>query len=574
MSDSTSVLKKASALDISPEFDTYSRVILHVGKDNAGNEIVYTAGDESGRTIEVSNPWGTQQMANNLLASLQSRRFQYQPYDAVDAQVDPSAELGDGLSISDVYSGLYVQNTTFSSLMTSDIAAPTDEEIDHEFPYETETERTFSRESAYTRSQIKITNDSITAEVARASNAEGSLSSRITQTAESITAEVTRATAAEGNLGTRITQTANSVTAEITNRTNADTALSNRISATASDLTVEIQNRTNADTSLSSRITANATAISARVTQTGGNRSSFGWELLATGFKLSSGGTDVFVVNSSGATVKGTITATSGYIGNGSSGFTIGSRAIYNGVTSLSDTTHSGIYLGTDGINLGQGKFKVTSAGALTATNATISGKVTATSGAIGGFTIGSASIYNGMTSYSDTAHNGVYVGTNGIALGGGKFKVDSSGNVTASSITINGGSVYASSIKTDYVNGFGGSFNGGGISSRSIGRSSIKKNTISKEELESAIGVDIDKGIDAYNWVTTVWHGNREISAERVYTSILQFNNKNCSWTTLNYSKGATGHRSHVDIPGYGTVYYVATVTNDYGSLRVMTGN
>ena len=572
MSDSTSVLKKASALDISPEFDTYSRVILHVGKDNAGNEIVYTAGDESGRTIEVSNPWGTQQMANNLLASLQSRRFQYQPYDAVDAQVDPAAELGDGLSISDVYSGLYVQNTTFSSLMTSDIAAPTDEEIDHEFPYETETERTFSRESAYTRSQIKITNDSITAEVARASNAEGSLSSRITQTAESITAEVTRATAAEGNLGTRITQTANSITAEITNRTNADTALSNRISATASDLTVEIQNRTNADTSLSSRITANATAISARVTQTGGNRSSFGWELLATGFKLSSGGTDVFVVNSSGATVKGTITATSGYIGNGSSGFTIGSRAIYNGVTSLSDTTHSGIYLGTDGINLGQGKFKVTSAGALTATNATISGKVTATSGAIGGFTIGSSSIYNGMTSYSDTSHNGVYVGTNGIALGGGKFKVDSAGNVTASSITINGGNVYASSIRTDYANGYGGSFDGGGISGRSISGGKIKKNTISKEELESALGVNIDKGIDAYNWVTTVWNGNREIKCDFVQTSNARIGGKDVHFNSKTVVTQVYVTKATTSFAGY-SITYVKDVTVSRSDMSYMYG-
>jgi hypothetical protein len=68
-------------------------------------------------------------------------------------------------------------------------------------------------------------------------------------------------------------------------------------------------------------------------------------------------------VNSSGLSVKGQITATSGYIGSESSGFNIGSTAIYNGMTSMSDTTHNGIYLGTDGIALGQGKFKVTKNG-------------------------------------------------------------------------------------------------------------------------------------------------------------------------------------------------------------------
>lgn len=68
----------------------------------------------------------------------------------------------------------------------------------------------------------------------------------------------------------------------------------------------------------------------------------------------------------------GKITAKSGYIGNGSSGFTIGNTAIYNGMTSLSDTTHNGIYEGTDGIALGKGNFKVTSAGALTAKSGNI----------------------------------------------------------------------------------------------------------------------------------------------------------------------------------------------------------
>ena len=57
-------------------------------------------------------------------------------------------------------------------------------------------------------------------------------------------------------------------------------------------------------------------------------------------------------------------------------GWTIGTSSLYNGMTSLSDTSHNGVWIGTDGIALGQGKFKVTSAGALTATNATISGTI------------------------------------------------------------------------------------------------------------------------------------------------------------------------------------------------------
>lgn len=130
----------------------------------------------------------------------------------------------------------------------------------------------------------------------------------------------------------------------------------------------------------------------------------------------------------------GNITCTGGTIG----GFTIGNMSILNGMTSLSDTTHDGVYIGTDGIALGKGNFKVTKAGALTSK-----------SGSIGGFTISTSSIYNGMTSISDTTHDGVYVGTDGIALGKGNFKVTNSGSLTAKSGTVGGFTIDSTSIRS-----------------------------------------------------------------------------------------------------------------------------
>ena len=64
-------------------------------------------------------------------------------------------------------------------------------------------------------------------------------------------------------------------------------------------------------------------------------------------------------------------------------GFNIGTSKLYNGLATLSGTT-DGVYLGTDGIALGGGKFKVTKAGLLTATNANITGTITASAGRIG----------------------------------------------------------------------------------------------------------------------------------------------------------------------------------------------
>lgn len=213
-------------------------------------------------------------------------------------------------------------------------------------------------------------------------------------------------------------------------------------------------------------------------------------------------------------TADGHITSTGGTIG----GFTIGSTFLRNGMTSLSDTSNNGVYVGTDGIALGKGAFKVTNGGALTANNANITGAITATSlslgsgvtvpyskisgtpdltvyvqkdgtigstpapgatgfkvssaglltasnaviygtiyasagtfsgtvttanitatgGYIGNFTLDTA-LKNGMTSLSDTTHNGVYLGTDGIALGKGAFKVTNAGALTATNANIRG---------------------------------------------------------------------------------------------------------------------------------------
>ena len=95
------------------------------------------------------------------------------------------------------------------------------------------------------------------------------------------------------------------------------------------------------------------------------------------------------------ANITGTITANDGKIG-GSNGFTITTGKIYSGSKSTSTDTNNGLYLGTDGISLGNNKFKVSSAGYLTAT-----------SGTIGGWDIGTGSLYSTSTS----ADTGYYVG-------------------------------------------------------------------------------------------------------------------------------------------------------------------
>ena len=114
--------------------------------------------------------------------------------------------------------------------------------------------------------KFETTADSITAEVTRATTAEGTLSSSIKSTADSITTEVKRAKGVEGDLSSKISQNADSITAEVTRATTAEGTLSSSIKSTADSITAEVTRATTAEGDLSSSIKANAKKIETKVT--------------------------------------------------------------------------------------------------------------------------------------------------------------------------------------------------------------------------------------------------------------------------------------------------------------------
>lgn len=263
MADIVSVMRRADNLNTSPQFDSYSRVKIYLGD----NEYV-TAGDDTGRTLEIDNPFGTQQMAADILAKLQG--YQYQPYTADGALLDPAAEIGDGVSVGGTYGGIYQRSTTFSRLMKADIAAPEDKEINHEYKYESPTERRYSREIGEVRASLLLQNNMIEAKVDSTSDSQ-----------------------------------------------------------------------------------------------------SFGWQLLQDHWSVISGGQEVFRVDENGGSFAGAVVASSGQIG----GFTITASAIYSNISEFGGSQSTGVYIGPDGIQLGQG-FKVDSSGHLECENATVRGTI------------------------------------------------------------------------------------------------------------------------------------------------------------------------------------------------------
>lgn len=139
----------------------------------------------------------------------------------------------------------------------------------------------------------------------------------------------------------------------------------NTLERTAERTISELQNLSD---STDSRFEQTASAISAKLSKNSPTgQTSFSWEMTDSKMEWKTNGNTIMKTDSNGLEVKGKVTATSGYIGNGSSGFTINNTSICNGMTSYGDTTHNGVYVGTDGIATGKGSFKVDNGGNITA---------------------------------------------------------------------------------------------------------------------------------------------------------------------------------------------------------------
>ena len=141
-------------------FAPYSRVVINIDDDTA-----VSAGNDSGYTLQMECPWGTQAMAENILRSLAGKS--YQPFQAKDAQLDPAVELGDTLSIGGVRGVLYQQSTKLTAGALSQIAAPGEQEIDHEYPYKSPTTRKFTRQVKMLRAELILAEGMIEAKVSR-----------------------------------------------------------------------------------------------------------------------------------------------------------------------------------------------------------------------------------------------------------------------------------------------------------------------------------------------------------------------------------------------------------------------
>ena len=101
---------------------------------------VVTAGAYGGHDLYALCPYATQDMVTAIL--LKVHGYEYQAFSADSANIDPAAELGDGVDVGGIYSVISTIRDTGDGYL--DISAPGEEELEDEYPYKNTTQRGLS----------------------------------------------------------------------------------------------------------------------------------------------------------------------------------------------------------------------------------------------------------------------------------------------------------------------------------------------------------------------------------------------------------------------------------------------
>lgn len=134
------------------KYKPISRVTLLVDDENS-----LTAGDDTGMEVIASCPHATQPMVNALLQAMKG--YRYQAYEAGAANIDPAAEMGDGVTVGGIYSPL--SKLSDDGRGYAGISSPGEAEMEDEYPADGYITQEFNRKIAETRSTITKTSEEI-----------------------------------------------------------------------------------------------------------------------------------------------------------------------------------------------------------------------------------------------------------------------------------------------------------------------------------------------------------------------------------------------------------------------------
>ena len=155
-----------SNFTLSKKYEAFGQVVFNFESDDGSTvSALYPDVDKpDGPVIEtkmlgMTNSGYATTIAQNVYNTIKT--YLYSPYKASDAILDPAMELGDGLTINGLYTVIAVLDETCDGLYSANIEAPSYEETDYEFVYQTKSDKNLERKLAKSTASLKIGIDSI-----------------------------------------------------------------------------------------------------------------------------------------------------------------------------------------------------------------------------------------------------------------------------------------------------------------------------------------------------------------------------------------------------------------------------
>lgn len=141
------------------DFEKYDDVTISgiILKDNNASE--FQVGDQNGYVLQIKCKYATQQMADELFGLLGGKV--YRGYRATNANLDPLAELGDGITVNGLYSVLAYRRVNFGPEHMSEIAAPGNGDLNHEYQAQSYTEKGIEKSQEETKKEIEKSADEV-----------------------------------------------------------------------------------------------------------------------------------------------------------------------------------------------------------------------------------------------------------------------------------------------------------------------------------------------------------------------------------------------------------------------------
>lgn len=182
--DSADLGLAAKTYHIAEPYQAFSKVEIDLSETD-----YVEAGNDTGRTLEIAIPIVSTSQAQTIAADVLDALdgFIYTPLTADGAILDPAMEIGDHVTVGETTSVLASQTMRLDSLCASDVSAPGEDELDHEYPYESVGQREIKRKISNIETTFTVAVDNITG---RVDDLEGDYT-EISQKVDSISLSVT-----------------------------------------------------------------------------------------------------------------------------------------------------------------------------------------------------------------------------------------------------------------------------------------------------------------------------------------------------------------------------------------------